>query len=108
MEYYLQSIFPGQKNVLYRIFPYAVHTFRISNMHIVQINVSNCVQSLKSQKSIGKIFRFLSLKSTLIFIILFHKAAYGILIVLPVRILHVPVSQKIGIYCPGNSGFLPL
>ena len=77
-------------------------------MHIVQINVSNCVQSLKSQKSIGKIFRFLSLKSTLIFIILFHKAAYGILIVLPVRILHVPVSQKIGIYCPGNSGFLPL
>ena len=25
MEYYLQSIFPGQKNVLYRIFPYAVH-----------------------------------------------------------------------------------
>ena len=55
MEYYLQSIFPGQKNVLYRIFPYAVHAFRISKMHIIQINVRNGIQSLKSQKYAGKL-----------------------------------------------------
>ncbi len=74
------------------IFPDTVHIICFSDIFLIQVDIRDRIQSIKTKQDLILPGKFLlKLKARLIFIIVFHQRKGADLIVLPEGIFHVPV-----------------
>ena len=108
MKLHVQCVFSLPQTVCDVVFPDTVHIAGVSQELPVQVYGCAGVQPVKrKQPRPAPHQRLIRHKPALILVVVLHKGARRILIVLPVRIFHISISEKICIYSSRNHGALP-
>ena len=97
-----KDIFTILQKLTNRKLPYSVHVLYFSKITLIQINIRNRVNPVKSQNhllTVRKLF-LMELKYCPVFIVLLHQSLRLILIIPEKRIFHLPRFQQCRINIP--------